>query len=100
MNSTIFSIMLLVVFPCAVWGISALISRRETVQITGRATVKSHRSWLERGRKYRVCFELSDGSLLELRTIRSDYETLRIGQSGQLTWEEDLFLHFDPDIPQ
>ena len=34
---------------------------------------------------------------MELYTIREDYETLLDGQTGQLTWEKETFLHFDPD---
>lgn len=95
----LFIFILLVVFPCAVWGIYALLSPKK-VTLTGRATVKSHRAWLERDWKYLVCFEFNDGSTLELRTVKSDYQALTDGQSGQLTWENDLFLHFDPDNPQ
>lgn len=79
-----------------VWGIYSLCSQKK-VTLTGRATVKSRYTQLARGRKYLICFELSDGSTVELRTIRSDYETLKDGQSGQVTWEDDLLLHFDPD---
>lgn len=97
--SQIFLFLLIAAFPCVIWAISALSSPKPTA-MTGRATVTAHRTWLERGRKYHVCFKLSDGSMLELRTVRVDYETLLDGQSGQLTWENDLFLHFDPDLPE
>lgn len=98
MEQLIFIVLLLVVLPCAVWGISAPLSPKK-VTLTGHATVKSHRVWRDSSWNYLVCFAFSDGSTLELRTVRGDYDTLKDGQSGQLTWEDDLLLHFDPDIP-
>lgn len=102
MDSTIFSILLLVVFPCVVLGISALLNRKS--QMTAHATVVSHRLELGiGGGKYGdnwnrlVTFRLTDGSELELYTVRADYETLTDGQSGQITWEKENLLHFDPD---
>ena len=98
-SAYLYLFLFIVAFPCLVWGIYSLCSKK-SVTFTGRATVKYHRTWLERGRKNLVGFELNDGSILELHTLRADYETLLHGQSGLLTWEQDQFRHFDPDIPQ
>lgn len=92
----LFVFVLLVVFPCAVWGIYALLSPKK-VTLTGHATVKSHQIWRDSCWTCLVCFEFSDGSELELRTVKGDYQALTDGQSGQLTWEDDLLLHFEPD---
>lgn len=99
MHQLIFLTLLLIVFPGAVWGISALFSRKN-VMMTGRGIVRSHRVARSSTWNYLVCFELSDGSTLELHTTKGDYQTLADGQSGQLTWEDDLLCHFDPDTPQ
>lgn len=89
--------------PCLVWGISALFSRNKG-KMTAHATVVSHRLELGIGGgmygdnwNRLVTFRLIDGSEIELYTIRQDYETLVDGQSGQLTWEKENLLHFDPD---
>ncbi len=102
MNSTLFTILLLVVFPCTVLAISALLNRKS--QMTARATVVSHRLELGVGGgmygdnwNRLVTFRLKDGSEIELYTIREDYETITDGQTGQLTWEKENLLHFDPD---
>ena len=104
MNSTVFSILLLVLFPCAALGISALHNQKS--RMTAHGTVVSHRLELGiSGSMYGdnwnrlVTFRLKDGSELELYTVREDYETLIDGQSGQITWEKENLLHFDPDIP-
>lgn len=95
----LFLLLLVVVFPGLVWAVSALLSRN-TSKLTGHATVKSHRVARDTGWLYLVCFELGDGSPLELLTTIGDYQALIDGQSGQLTWENNLFYHFDPDAPQ
>ena len=102
MDSIIFSIILFVAIPCAVLDISALRNRKS--QMTAQATVVSHRLELGIGGgmygdnwNRLVTFRLKDDSEVELYTIREDYETLLDGQTGQLTWEKETFLHFDPD---
>ena len=97
------------IYPVA----SGCISRRrmgtflpvfQNKKMTAPATVVSHRLALSpAGGRYSdnwnrlVTFRLSDNTELELYTTKEEYETLIDGQSGQLTWEDDLFLHFDPD---
>ena len=98
MKQTIFIVLLLIVFPCAVWGICALLSPKK-ITLTGHATVQSHRVVRSSSWNYMVNFIFSDGSTMELRTVKGDYQALKDGQSGQVTWEEDFLLHFDPDIP-
>lgn len=76
-------------------------------EMTGRATVVSHRLELGIGGgaygadnwNRLVTFRLSDGSELELYAVREDYEQLEDGVSGQLTWQKENLLHFDPDTP-
>ena len=98
----IYILLLLVVFPGVAWGLSSLFSKNK--KMTAPATVVSHRLALSpAGGRYSdnwnrlVTFRLSDNTELELYTTKEEYETLIDGQSGQLTWEDDLFLHFDPD---
>lgn len=73
-------------------------------EMTGPATVKSHR--VTQGRylgkapsrwNYMVTFTLSDGEELELYTIQSDYQVLKDGVSGLLTWQGKRFLDFEPN---
>lgn len=106
MEQMIFWIALLVILPCLVWGLPALFSRNKG-KVTGHATVISHRMVLARvssrhsdNYNRMVSFRLSDGSELELYTTKEAYASLTDGQAGQLTWEKDLFYHFDPDTPQ
>ena len=103
MDSTIFSIVLLVVFPCAVWLIYRLFDKNRG-EMTAHATVVSHRLELGIGGgmygdnwNRLVTFRLKDCSEIELYTVREDYETITDGQTGQLTWEKENLLHFDPD---
>ena len=103
MDSTIFSILLLVVFPCIILGICALLNRKS--QMTAYATVVSHRLELGIGGgmygdnwNRLITFRLKDSSEIELYTVREDYKTIIDGQSGQITWEKENLLHFDPDI--
>lgn len=74
-------------------------------EIAGPATVKNHR--VTQGRylgkapsrwNYMVVFTLSDGSELELYTIQSDYQVLKDGASGLLTWQGKRFLDFEADM--
>ena len=102
MDSTILSLILFVAIPCVLLVISTLRSRKS--QMTAHATVVSHRLELGIGGgmygdnwNRLVTFRLKDDSEVELYTIREDYETLLDGQTGQLTWEKETFLHFDPD---
>lgn len=90
---------LILVSPLLAWGVSALFSRKK-YELTGYATVKSHRVGRNSSWNYLICFELSDGSELELLTTKGDYQTLKDGQSGQVTWENGQLYHFDPDTPQ
>ena len=96
---------LLVAFPLAVWGISRLFDKNKGI-MTAHATVVSHRLDLGIGGgmygdhwNRLITFRLKDGSELELYTVREDYETIADGQTGQITWEKENLLHFDPDIP-
>jgi hypothetical protein len=66
------------------------------------ATVTAHR--VDQGRypgraptrwNYLVTFSLSDGEEIELYTILSDYETLKDGTSGQLTWQGKRLINFE-----
>mgnify|MGYP006992095086 CR=1 FL=1 len=98
---------LLVAFPLAVWGIYRLLDKNRG-EMTAYATVVSHRLDLGIGGgmyggdnwNRLITFRLKDGSEMELYTVREDYETITDGQSGQITWEKENLLHFDPDIPQ
>lgn len=74
-------------------------------EMTGPATVKSHR--VVQGRylgkapsrwNCMVTFTLSDGEEVELYTIQSDYQTIKDGQTGQLTWQGKRLLDFEPDM--
>ena len=96
MEQMIFLVLLLIVFPCTVWGICALLSPKK-ITLTGHATVMSHYVSRSSTWHYMVCFAFSDGTTMELRTVKGDYQTLKDGQSGQVTWEDDFLLHFDPD---
>ena len=74
--------------------------------LTGTATVVSRRlelsslgsKWADNYNRL-ITFRLKDGSEIELYTVREDYETITDGQTGQITWEKENLLHFDPDIP-
>lgn len=74
-------------------------------EMTGHATVKSHR--VTQGRflgkapsrwNYMVTFTLSDGEELELYTIQSDFQVLKDGTTGLLTWQGKRFLDFELDM--
>lgn len=99
MSQFLFIFLLLVVFPCTVWGISSFFSKNKG-EMTAHVTVKSRRVERHSTWNYLVCFELSDGSELELLTTKGDHQTLKDGQSGQVTWENGHLYHFDPDTPQ
>ena len=71
-------------------------------ELTGPATVTSHR--VDQGSyhgkapsrwNYVVTFTLSDGEEIELYTLLSDYQTLKDGTSGQLTWQGKRLLDFE-----
>lgn len=73
-------------------------------EMTGHATVKSHR--VTQGRylgkapsrwNYMVTFTMADGEELELYSIQSDFQVLKDGASGLLTWQGKRFLDFEPD---
>lgn len=95
---------LFVALPLSVWIIYRLFDKNKG-ELTAHAAVVSHRLELGIGGgmygdnwNRLVTFRLKDGSEIELYTIREDYEILTDGQTGQLTWEKDNLMHFDPDI--
>lgn len=106
MDTEIFLIAIgILAIPLLVLIFSKLFSRNR--EMSGRVTVLSHRMELAKvasrwssNWNYLVTFRLCDGSELELYTMEAEYHALEDGQSGLLTWEKDLFYHFDPDIPQ
>lgn len=74
-------------------------------EMTGSATVKSHR--VAQGRylgkapsrwNYMVTFTLSDGEEIELYTPQSDFQLLKEGACGTLTWQGKRFYGFEPDL--
>ena len=102
MDTGIISILLFALVPAAVLIIGHLLFRGK--ELTAPATVVSRRLELGIGGgaygdnwNRLVTFRLSDGSQLELYTIKQDYELLTEGLSGQLTWQKENLLHFDPD---
>ena len=81
-------------------------------KLTGPATVKSHR--VEQGNyqgkaptryqgnshgnwNYWVTFTLSDGEEIELYTGEAEFNTLKDGTAGQLTWQGKKFREFETD---
>jgi len=105
MNDIIFFLLLIFVIPAIMWGIPALI-RKIKGPMTAHAAVLSRRmepgKW---GGRYSdnwnrlITFQLTDGSEIELYVSKEEYETLKDGQSGQITWDEDTLTFFDPDRP-
>lgn len=74
-------------------------------EMTGQATVKSHRvvqgHYLGKAPSrwnYLVTFTLSDGEEIELYTIQSDFQVLKDGTCGTLTWQGRRFLDFEADV--
>ena len=71
---------------------------------TDTATVKSHRMTTARFPtpestwNYLVTFTLSDGSEVELHTLEAQYNELKDGQTGNLTWEGETFLRFELEV--
>lgn len=106
MSRFLFSLSLFVALPLAFWGIYRLFGKNRG-EMTAYATVVSHRLELGIGGgmyggdnwNRLITFRLKDGSEIELYTVREDYETITDGQTGQITWEKENLLHFDPDIP-
>ena len=73
-------------------------------ELTGRATVTSHR--VEQGRymgkapsrwHHLITFTLSDGEEIELYVFEAMFNSLKDGQTGQLTWKGKDFHSFEPD---
>lgn len=73
-------------------------------ELTGRATVTSHR--VEQGRyhgnapsrwHHLITFTLSDGEEIELYVFEAVFNSLKDGQTGQLTWKGKDFYSFDPE---
>lgn len=85
---------LIVLLPLACFILLVIISTRGT-SLTGRATVVSHRI---SGRNYLVTFRLSDGEELELYVFQNQYNELREGTTGQLTWCKDSMGSFEPEM--
>ncbi len=90
-------------FPIGVLILTRIFSRSR--EMTAPATVVSHRLELGIGGgmygdnwNRLLTFRLSDGTELELYAIREDYEKLEDGISGQLTWQKENLLNFDPDL--
>ena len=106
MNSQLMMILFILGIPMIAWGIPALINRLKGPS-TAYVTVVSHRLKLSNvggsihtdNWNRLVTFRLKDGSDLELYTTKEAYETLEDGQTGQLTWEQENLLYFDPDVP-
>lgn len=100
-TETILFCLALIGIPCLVWGLPRLFSRNKG-EMTARATILSHRVEVAKfasrksGYNYLVAFDLG-GDTLELYTTEEEYHALTDGQRGQLTWEKDLFYHFEPD---
>ena len=74
-------------------------------EMSGPATVKSHRvvqgHYLGKAPSrwnYLVTFTLSDGEEIELYTIQSDFQVLKDGTCGTLTWQGRRFLDFEADV--
>lgn len=65
------------------------------------ATVRSHRMTTARFPtpgstwNYLVSFTLSDGSQVELHTMEVQYNALKDGQTGLLSWEGENLLSFE-----
>lgn len=68
------------------------------------ATVKSHRMEMARvptpGSTWNwlVTFTLADGKEVELHTLEDQYNELKDGQTGNLTWEGETFLSFELEV--
>ena len=73
-------------------------------KLTGRATVVTRRmevsniptQWSDNYNRL-ITFRMSDGNELELYVDKEVYATLQDGETGQLTWQGDLFTCFDTD---
>lgn len=95
----------IIAVPILALTIYSIVSRPQIM--VGRATVLSHRvefakvgSRWSTGWNYLVTFQMTDGSEMELYTTEEEHQVLDDGQTGLLTWDKDLFYHFDPDVPQ
>ena len=97
---------LLFALPAGLFAVMVLVhALSRGKEMTGPATVVSHRLELGVGGgaygadnwNRLVTFRLSDGTELELYAIREDYEQLEDGMTGQLTWQKENLLNFDPD---
>lgn len=73
-------------------------------ELTGHATVTAHR--VEQGRyigkapsrwHHLITFTLSDGEEIELYVFEAMFNSLKDGQTGQLTWQGKDFYRFEPD---
>ena len=107
MSSQMIMFLVILAVPLIFWGIPALINRIKGPS-TAHVTVISHRlelskvggAWYSDNWNRLVTFRLKDGSDLELYTTKQTYETIEDGQTGQLTWEQENLLYFDPDVSQ
>lgn len=98
-------ILLAMLLPPLIWGIYALKTKVKGA-MTAHATIKSRRveyskirrKWSDNWNRL-ITFQLKDGSELELYVSKEEFETLKDGQSGQITWENNILTYFDPDSP-
>lgn len=90
---------LLTVFALAVYAIS-----NRSREITGPATIVSRR--MEPGKwgaaysdnwNRMITFRLTGGEEVELFVSKTEYDELTDGTQGQLTWDKDTLVHFEPD---
>lgn len=101
-EQTIF-ILIILVIPFLALIVYGIVNRPKI--LTGPATVESHSvevakygaKW-SHGWNYLIIFRLSDGETLELYTTQMEYETIKDGQHGMLSWDDNQLMDFIPDI--
>jgi hypothetical protein len=99
-SGTIF-LLLIFLTPLLALLVYGIANRKQ--ELTGPAAVVSKRlklaqagGWWSENWNRLVTFRLSDGNELELYVTQAEYEELTEGLSGQLTWDKDILIHFDP----
>lgn len=76
-------------------GRATVVSRRvEVAKYTGRPKPGMH----DQGWNYLVTFQLTDGEKIELHVFDNEYQKLKEGLAGQLTWHKDTLSSFEPDM--
>lgn len=70
---------------------------RKAPKLTGPATLRSLNAEFRGGWQYTGIFSLSDGEEIQLRMLRYWYDSLKEGQSGQLNWQGNTLVDFEPD---